>query len=80
MTDNEVFENANGPNVGNFLDDYICIHVLPRNISLDQARCLIGNKNNRICKMNMVILITEPPNGHKAIGLEERVYKLLKDA
>ena len=40
----EVFEKANGPNVINFLDEYIHIHGVPRNIKLDQARCLIGYK------------------------------------
>ena len=73
-----MFENANGPNVVNFLDDCIRVHVLPRNICLDQARCLIGNKVNSICKMNMIILITAPPNDHKAIGLEERVLQTTK--
>ena len=40
----EVFDNANGPNVIKFLDEYIQIHGVPRNIRLDQARCLIGYK------------------------------------
>ena len=38
----EVFEKANGPNLIKFLDEYIHIHGVPRNIRLDQARCLIG--------------------------------------
>ena len=42
----EVFEKANGPNVLKFLDDYIHIHGVPRNIRLDQARCLIGKSKN----------------------------------
>ena len=34
----EVFDKANGPNVIKFLDEYIQIHGVPRNIRLDQAR------------------------------------------
>ena len=44
----EVFEKANGPNVIKFLDEYIHIHGVPRNIRLDQARCLIGYKVKKI--------------------------------
>ena len=40
----EVFDKANGPNVIKFLDEYIQIHGVPRNIRLDQAHCLIGYK------------------------------------
>ena len=35
----EVLDKANGPNVNKFLDEYIQIHGVPRNIRLDQARC-----------------------------------------
>ena len=38
----EVLDKATGPNVIKFLDEYIQIHGVPRNIRLDQARCLIG--------------------------------------
>ena len=38
----EVFDKTNGPNVIKFLDGYIQIHGVPRNIRLEQARCLIG--------------------------------------
>ena len=40
----EVFEKANGPNVIQFLDDYIHIYGVSRNIKLDQTRCFIGYK------------------------------------
>ena len=46
----EKFEKANGLNVIKFLDDYIHIHGVPRNIRLDQARCLIGYKVKNYCK------------------------------
>ena len=36
----EVFDKAKGPSVVKFLDDYVQIHGVPRNIRLDQARCL----------------------------------------
>ena len=39
-----VFDKAYGPIVIKFLDEYIQIHGVPRNIRLDQARCLIGYK------------------------------------
>ena len=45
----EVFDKANGRNVIKFLDDYIQIHGVPRNIRLDQARCLIGYKVKNFC-------------------------------
>ena len=44
----EVFDEANGPNVIKFLDEYIQIHGVHRNIRLDQARCLIGYKVKKI--------------------------------
>ena len=58
----EVFDKANGPNVLKFLDDYIHIHGVPRNIRLDQARCLIGNKvklsvNNIILTYSLPLLM-----------------------
>ena len=38
----EVFDKANSPNVIKFLDEYVQIYGVPRNMRLDQARCLIG--------------------------------------
>ena len=46
----EVFDKANGPIVIKFLDEYIQIHGVPRNIKLDQARCLIAYKVKKFCK------------------------------
>ena len=74
----EVFEKANGPNVLIFLDDYIHIHGVPRNIRLDQARCLIGNKVKTFCKQHNINILTAPVNEHRAIGLVERLIKTIK--
>ena len=62
----EVFEKANGPIVIKFLDEYIQIHGVPRNIRLDQARCLIAYKVNNFCKkhnvnINTALLLTIEP-------------------
>ena len=74
----EVFEKANGPNVLKFLDDYIHIHGVPRNIRLDQACCLIGNKVKTFCKQHNINILTAPANDHRAIGLVERLIQTIK--
>ena len=74
----EVFEKANGPNVIKFLDEYIHIHGVPRNIRLDQARCLIGYKVKNFCKQHNTNIITAPANDHRAIGLVERLTQTIK--
>ena len=74
----EVFEKANGPNVLKFLYDYIHIHGVPRNIRLDQARCLIGNKVKTLCKQHNINILTAPANDHRAIGLVERLIQTNK--
>ena len=56
----EVFEKANGPNVLKFLNDYIHIHGVPRNIRLDQAICLIGNKVRSFCKQHNINILPLP--------------------
>ena len=40
----ELFDKANEPNVIKILYECVQIHGVPRNIRLDQARCLIGYK------------------------------------
>ena len=50
----EVFDKGNGPNFLKFLDDYIQIHGVPRNIRLDQALCLIGYKVKNFCKKHNI--------------------------
>ena len=74
----ELFEKANGPNVIKILDDYIHIHGVPRNIRLDQARCLIGYKVKKYCKQHNINIITAPANDHRAIGLVERLIQTIK--
>ena len=74
----EKFEKANGPNVIKFLDDYIHIHGVPRNIRLDKARCLIGYKVKNCCKQHNINIITAPANDHRAIGLVERLTQTIK--
>ena len=63
----EVFDKANGPNVIKFLDECIQIHGVPRNIRLDQARCLIGYKVKNFCKQHDIDIITAPANDHRVI-------------
>ena len=74
----EVFEKANGPNVLKLLEDYIHIHGVPRNIRLDQARSLIGNKVKTFCKQHNINKLTAPANDHRAIGLVERLIQTIK--
>ena len=51
---------------------------IPRNIRLDQARCLKGNKVKNFCKQNNINIITAPANDHRAIGLVERSIQTIK--
>ena len=74
----EVFDKANGPNVIKILDDYIQIHGVPRNIRLDQERCLIGYKVKNFCKQHNINIITAAANDHRAIGLVERLMQTIK--
>ena len=74
----EVFDKANGPNVTKFLDEYIQIHGVPRNIRLDQARCSIGYKVKNFCKQNKINIVSVPANNHRAIGLVERLIQTTK--
>ena len=74
----EVFDKANGPNVLKFLDDYIQIHGVPRNIRLDQSRCLIGCKVKNFCKQHNINTLTAPANDHSAIGLVEHLIQTIK--
>ena len=64
----ELLDRANGPSVIKFLDDYIQIHGVLRNIRLDEARCLIGNKVKNFCKQRNINIINAPANDHRAIG------------
>ena len=74
----EVFDKANGPKVIKFSDEHIQINGVPRNIRLDQARCLIGYKVKNFCKQHNINIITAPANDHRAIGLVERLIQTIK--
>ena len=74
----EVLDKANGLNVIKFLDDYIHIHGVPRNVRLDQARCLIGYKVKNYCKQHNINIITAPANDHRAIVLVEHLIQIIK--
>ena len=74
----EVLDKANGLNVIKFLDDYIHIHGVPRNVRLDQARCLIGYKVKNYCKQHNINIITAPANDHRAIVLVEHLIQTIK--
>ena len=45
----EIVNNASGPNVIKFLNNYIYQHGVPRTIRLDQARCFTGKKFETFC-------------------------------
>ena len=74
----EVFDKANGPKVIQFLDEYIQINCVPRNIRLVQARCLFGYKVKNFCKQHNINIMTAPANDHRAIGLVERLIQTIK--
>ena len=52
--------------------------VYPRNIRLDQSRCLIGNKVKTFCKQHNIKILTSPANDHRAIGLVEPLIQTIK--
>ena len=70
--------NSNGPNIENFLTKYIAQHGVPRNIRLDQARCLKGNKVKHLCARHHITLIYAPAKDHHPVGLVERLIQTVK--
>ena len=46
---------------------------------MDQAKCLVGNKEKTFCKRNNVEIIKAPVNDHRAIGLVERLIQTIKN-
>ena len=70
--------HANGPNIEKFLNKYIAQHGVPRNIRLDQARCLKGNKVKLLCAKHNINLIYAPANDHRPIGLVKRLIQTVK--
>ena len=73
----EVFDKANGLNVVKFKDYYDQIRGVSKNIRLDQARCLIGNKVKNFCKQNKITIFTAPANNHRGIVLVERFIQTI---
>ena len=74
----EIVNNASGPIVIKFLNNYIYHHGVPRAIRLDQARCFTGNKFEIFCTKNNITPIYAPANGHRAIGLVEPIIQTFK--
>ena len=74
----EIVNNASGPNVLKFLNEYIYQHGVPRTIRLDQARCFTGKKFDIFCTENNITPIYAPANDHRAIGLVERNIQTIK--
>ena len=58
-------------------DDYNHIHGVPRNIRLEQARSLLGNKIKNFCKQNINV-VTAPAIDHTAIGLVKCLIETFK--
>ena len=74
----EIIENANASIVIKILDNYKQIHGVPRSLRTDQARYLIGKQEKKICTKNIITLITNPANDHRAIGLVEPLVSSIK--
>ena len=74
-----IYDQANGPNVLNFLDMHIENNGIPRSIRLDQEKCLIGNQVKTFCNKNNIDIIEAPVNDHRAIGLVERLIQTIKN-
>ena len=74
----EIVNNASGPNVVKFLNNYIYQHGVPRTIRLDQAKCFTGKKFEIFCAENNITPIYAPANDHRAVGLVERIIQTIK--
>ena len=74
----KLYNYANGPNIEKFLNKYIVRHGVPRNLKIDQARCLKGNKVQQICDEHNINIIFAPAGDHRAIGLVERLVQTVK--
>ena len=60
------------------MNKYITQYGVPRNIRLDQARCLKGNKTQQLCRRFNIKLIYAPANDHRPTGLVERLVQTVK--
>ena len=70
--------NENGPNIETFLKKCIAQHGVPRNIRLDRARCLKGNKVKLLFAKHNINLTYKPANDHRPIGLVECLIQTVK--
>ena len=74
-----LFDKANCLNALKFLDMYIENHGIPRFISLDQAKCLVGHQVENCCNNNNNEIIEAPANDNRAIGLVERLIQVIRN-
>ena len=74
----KIVKNSNATNVERFLLKYFRIHGVPRQIRLDQSRCLIGNTVKTLCENNNMELIAAPAQRHRAIRRVEKLIQTLK--
>ena len=73
-----VKKNPNATNSERFLLKYFKLHGTPRQIRLDQARCLICNAVKTLCEDRNMELIVAPAKRYRAVGLVERLIQTLK--
>ena len=73
-----VFGRANARNVLKFLQDYVLLRGIPREIRLEQAKYQIGQKIKAFCNCNNIQIVEAPINDHRAIGLVERLIQAIK--
>ena len=74
----EIVINDSDLNVIRFLNNYIYNHGVSRTIRLGQASCFTGKKIERLCTENNITSIFAPTNGHRAVGLVERLIQTIK--
>ena len=75
----KIVSNPNAPNVERSLLKYFGLHGVPRQIRLDQVRCLIGNAVETLCEISNVEIKAAPEEKHRVIGLVERLVGTLKN-
>ena len=78
MSDSKNCKKPNAPNVERFLLKYFRLNGVPRQIGLDQARCIIGNTVKTVCEKNNVELLKASTERHRSIGLVDTLIQTLK--
>ena len=74
-----IYEKANAPNILKFLDILIENYGILLSIRLDQEKCWVANQVETFCNKNNIEIIEAPVNGHRAIGLLERLNQTIKN-